>query len=380
MKKAYITSAIALALFGMQASAATETEEGWVGVNGIFYDVNQDREMPNGNHEEGLGLGVEAGFRFKPNWAIRGELSFFELEDEVLGDQAAKLFGADAMYFLNDDIAYLFSGYKILDVNRRYHLVNAGVGKHWDIGENFALITEVAAYYDFNDSYRDYSVKLGFAYKFGNVNHSSAAAETPMLTASNVDSDNDGVIDDNDQCPGTPANSKVDNNGCAMVMASTAVEGDADKDGVKDSADKCPNTPTKDVVDSEGCSRFGEKVVTETVSVTFANNSSVITNKDAQEIVDFANFMKRYGKVDAVIEGHSSAPGDADYNLMLSEKRANAFLDLLVDEYGISRSRLKAVGYGETQLLDTRDTPAAHKTNRRIAVTVSETIKVKLTK
>ena len=50
------------------------------------------------------------------------------------------------------------------------------------------------------------------------------------------DSDGDGVIDPNDKCPGTPAGTKVDADGCP-------VDGDADGDGVKDSKDQCPGTP-----------------------------------------------------------------------------------------------------------------------------------------
>ena len=66
--------------------------------------------------------------------------------------------------------------------------------------------------------------------------------------------------------------------------------------------------------------------------------------------------------------------------MKLSSDRAEAFKTLLVEEYDIDATRLKAVGYGETQLLDTSNTAAANAKNRRIVVNVSETVKVKLTK
>ncbi len=65
-----------------------------------------------------------------------------------------------------------------------------------------------------------------------------------------LDSDGDGVGDSRDQCPNTPAGAKVDEKGCEL---------DSDGDGVVDSADKCPDTPKGDRVDAVGCS-FKEEI------------------------------------------------------------------------------------------------------------------------
>ena len=58
------------------------------------------------------------------------------------------------------------------------------------------------------------------------------------------DEDNDGVPDDRDECPNTPAGVKVDEFGCPL---------DSDKDGVPDYLDKCPGTRRGMQVDKEGC-------------------------------------------------------------------------------------------------------------------------------
>ncbi len=58
------------------------------------------------------------------------------------------------------------------------------------------------------------------------------------------DADGDGVADKNDKCPDTPKGWKVDVNGCPL---------DQDKDGVADAIDKCPDTPAGAVVDKNGC-------------------------------------------------------------------------------------------------------------------------------
>jgi hypothetical protein len=64
---------------------------------------------------------------------------------------------------------------------------------------------------------------------------------------SQKDSDNDGVTDDVDQCPGTASGATVDNNGCADSQK------DTDNDGVSDNLDLCPETPSGATVDADGC-------------------------------------------------------------------------------------------------------------------------------
>jgi CxxC motif-containing protein (DUF1111 family)/predicted lipoprotein with Yx(FWY)xxD motif len=60
-----------------------------------------------------------------------------------------------------------------------------------------------------------------------------------------ADEDGDGVDDSLDLCPGTPAGSPVDADGCIFA--------DADGDGVEDSLDQCPGTPPATTVDASGC-------------------------------------------------------------------------------------------------------------------------------
>lgn len=64
-----------------------------------------------------------------------------------------------------------------------------------------------------------------------------------------VDSDNDGVTDQDDQCPDTPLGSVVDSDGCAQSQL------DDDGDGVSNDLDQCPDTPSGADVDSNGCAQ-----------------------------------------------------------------------------------------------------------------------------
>lgn len=63
-----------------------------------------------------------------------------------------------------------------------------------------------------------------------------------------LDSDNDGVTDDKDQCPNTPAGTPVNEYGCPIDT-----NNDDDNDGVPNDKDHCPNTPEGTKVDSKGC-------------------------------------------------------------------------------------------------------------------------------
>jgi len=63
------------------------------------------------------------------------------------------------------------------------------------------------------------------------------------------DRDHDGVTDDDDRCPGTPAGARVDAVGCAL---------DGDNDGVFDGLDQCPNSAPGAAVDLRGCELDGD--------------------------------------------------------------------------------------------------------------------------
>jgi OmpA-OmpF porin, OOP family len=67
-----------------------------------------------------------------------------------------------------------------------------------------------------------------------------------------------------------------------------------------------------------------------------------------------------------LIVGHTPAVGRRDYNLTLSQRRADAIRDILVTTFKISSKRLQAIGLGEEQLLDAAHPAAA--TNQRIQI------------
>jgi len=71
----------------------------------------------------------------------------------------------------------------------------------------------------------------------------------PLLQQAPADSDNDGVPDAIDICPGTSLGETVNDVGCAFSQL------DTDTDGVDDSIDQCPATPQSEIPDAQGCSQ-----------------------------------------------------------------------------------------------------------------------------
>jgi OOP family OmpA-OmpF porin len=102
------------------------------------------------------------------------------------------------------------------------------------------------------------------------------------------------------------------------------------------------------------------------LDIQFEINQKTVQRQAEEKIDKVALFMKKYPNTTAVIEGHSDEVGSAPDNMKLSERRAEGVVTYLVDRGGISRSRLRSVGYGETRPIGDNSTEAGKRLNRRI--------------
>jgi outer membrane protein OmpA-like peptidoglycan-associated protein len=90
----------------------------------------------------------------------------------------------------------------------------------------------------------------------------------------------------------------------------------------------------------------------------------------AQRSIDkLADFLKAYPKRTVLIEGHTDNTGDEDFNLKLSQQRADAVRDKLVAK-GIAPQRIRTKGYGPKFPVVDNNTPAGRQQNRRVEVVV----------
>ncbi|OHC26125.1 MAG: hypothetical protein A3J71_04835 [Pseudomonadales bacterium RIFCSPHIGHO2_02_FULL_60_43] len=173
-----------------------------------------------------------------------------------------------------------------------------------------------------------------------------AVIGTLICYAQDGDEDDDGVFDRRDRCPGTPPNTPVHHNGCP----------------IKEYA----GTPAE--VEPESIEMV-ESVRVE-LDVKFDFNKSDVKEDSQADIKSLADFMKQYPQTTTTVEGHTDAVGSDAYNQGLSERRANAVRDVLVNQHGIDSSRVSSVGYGESRPVADNDTDSGRAINRRVEAEV----------
>lgn len=103
--------------------------------------------------------------------------------------------------------------------------------------------------------------------------------------------------------------------------------------------------------------------------VGFEVGSARITRDSAQLLDALSAVAKRCEAHRIEIAGHTDLSGSPSRNLLLSEDRATAVRNYLVEQ-GVSAETLSAAGYGDTRPLDPERTPEADARNRRIEFTV----------
>jgi OOP family OmpA-OmpF porin len=75
--------------------------------------------------------------------------------------------------------------------------------------------------------------------------------------------------------------------------------------------------------------------------------------------------MKRFPQIKGTIEGHTDNIATAKYNVKLSQRRAAGVVKMLVEKFGIDKSRLTAKGYGLTKPIADNKTAEGRQKNRR---------------
>ena len=176
-----------------------------------------------------------------------------------------------------------------------------------------------------------------------------------------ADMDGDGIRDKDDKCPEVPG--PAENDGCPYV--------DTDGDGVLDKDDKCPLTPGDPA--NDGCPVLQEAEI-EIINTAFDNlefetNKAVILAGSYPSLNELANLLKEKETWKIRIAGHTDSVGRDEYNMELSQKRAQAVANYL-SEKGISRDRMIVEWYGETRPIADNSTAAGRASNRRVEMDI----------
>jgi len=214
-----------------------------------------------------------------------------------------------------------------------------GGGVKYYVSNNLFFRGGVDALYNFDRGDTEWQAGLGVGLNFGGsaggtrtvaATQVMPVSESPVMDTACTDSDGDGVCDDIDRCPDTPYGAEVDADGCSVQVVPVRVELD-----VKFDFDKAQVKP-----ESQG------------------------------DIRNLADFMREHPQTSTRVEGHTDAIGSDAYNQRLSERRANAVKQVLVNQYGIDPARVGSQGYGKTRPIADNATEHGRALNRRVEAQV----------
>jgi outer membrane protein OmpA-like peptidoglycan-associated protein len=178
------------------------------------------------------------------------------------------------------------------------------------------------------------------------------------------DEDADGIRDEDDECPYDPEDRDgfEDDDGCP--------DEDNDGDGILDVDDACPNEPESmdGIADDDGCPdriRVEGSLITTFEPVQFRSESAEILRESHPMLREVASVMRANPDMDIRVEGHTDSTGDDDYNMRLSQQRAESVRRFIISQ-GIDGSRIEAEGHGETRPIASNDTAEGRRQNRRV--------------
>lgn len=382
--------------------------------------------------DDGIGATIGLGKKVTDGLALELTGFFTQMDPETGNGDVAELKGAglSALVFPSQTLPDLFVLLSLMHGGTSNHpgpipnyqetVFDAGLG--YLIGISERVLIRLEARYrtdqhgreaagttpDQNKNFYDGVFNIGLLIPLGTK---TAVAEdgADVVDPNSLDSDNDGVPDATDECPGTPAGAVVDARGC---------EGDSDGDGVPDRLDKCPDTPVGQAVNGEGCpldsdgdgvpddvdecpnSPAGAKVLQNGCAlkgdcrrprpgeqvdengcaveqkfilkgVKFEFDSDRLTEEAKRILVEVAATLQAYPDISVELQGHTDGIGTDAYNQGLSERRANAVKTFLTGQ-GIDAARMTPAGYGEAQPIETNDTEEGREANRRVELKVLE--------
>ena len=173
------------------------------------------------------------------------------------------------------------------------------------------------------------------------------------------DADGDGIADKDDKCP--TVKGPKENGGCPWP--------DRDGDSVLDKDDKCPDV--KGTVANQGCPEVSDEAIKRlndyAKTILFDSGKSSFQKQTYPVLEAITAILKEYPNSRFSIEGHTDSDGSDASNQTLSENRAAAVKNYLIEK-GIDSSRLSSVGFGEKNPIDSNKTKAGKANNRRTEV------------
>ncbi|MCK5768981.1 OmpA family protein [Algiphilus sp.] len=333
--------------FAQQSDGSDETVS-YFSTMGTYAITDEDR-TPLGEGDEGYGVRAVYGWQYPSRFGIGIALGTEVIETDISSftDFYRHSIELHGTYALGDRTG--FTPYALLGGGGNYNDVrDVGEDDSFDVygtaGLGFVtgpltekgsvkLRGEVRYVYDtFADEYQDYEASLGIEIPlFGKPEPveppPAPDPEVQVVEAELEDSDGDGIPDQADKCPGTPAGTRVDGEGCAL----------------------------SDVIQLYG--------------VLFAFDSADLHANARRLLNPVVEIFNRYPDLEVEVAGHTDSLGSDEYNQELSQRRAESVKQYLAD-HGVPAGQVSAVGYGESEPVATNDTEEGREENRRVEIRI----------
>lgn len=330
---------------------------GGFGINSFSTDLNDDMVRTTVDHKVATHGDFGAGLSFRINERVN-----FALEHKatfIFGDRADKVDGVQTVLLADDRQTFRDN------VNYTGVRLNINLGKPGEVTEPLYWVNPMEEV----------------------IADMTALKGRPFLDL--TDTDGDGVIDLQDQQPGTPAGAPVDVRGVAL---------DSDGDGILDSEDQEPFSPPGYPVDGNGVADLPDdmaevrKYIDERLknlelkstpaqpapsntvvsgvylpNIYFGSSGARVTARQYSALGNVATAMRDNPSLRLLVVGHTDEGGNPTFNRVLSYKRAKNTIDELVEKFNVDRSRLILHYRGEADLL----VPGVEEVNRRVEFKVA---------
>lgn len=402
MNNRLIAAALAGMLFAATATAQAAEAELRPYLSGLYNLTFEDDSRAS---KRGHGASFSVGKALNHYWGIEfgGFLADYDAENGGAGVGWNEYgFHIDGLFFYGRERS--FSPYFVLGAGRATNfqkngnesddgnMLHAGLGFMKQMGDHLGYRADLR-YRVINNTdltagdFSEPVLRVGLTYALGDRPKPKKA----RYTAAGFDSDGDGVMEDVDRCPGTPASTRVDANGCPDsdadgvgdsvdecpdTPAGARVDArgcslDSDGDDVYDYADKCPNTGSGEGVDADGCPTNGA-VIRKFEDVNFAFDKAALSDYARITLDGTAKVIREmvaeYPNLRIEVDGHTDWVGSDAYNLDLGMRRATTVKDYLTGKGGIERTRVHTRSYGESNPVATNETAKGRLLNRRAEI------------
>ena len=112
--------------------------------------------------------------------------------------------------------------------------------------------------------------------------------------------------------------------------------------------------------------RQGDDVVLRVVGLNFPVGKATIEPGSYELLGRVEEAIRKFPDASIVVEGHTDSYGGDSANFVLSQDRADAVRQFIVNRMGLDPERVSSIGYGETRPVATNDTAEGRARNRRI--------------